>query len=69
MSDNATIQFIIRYTPKNGTVEIAGPIQDKILTYGVLEMAKEAVKAVREEPMIQKAQGPLFIPPRGNGHG
>ena len=36
------VELIIKYDPQTG-VQVHGPIHDKILAYGMLEAAKDAI--------------------------
>ena len=47
----------------NGSITISGPIQDKVLSYGMLGVARDIVSTYQEnEGKIAK---PVFIPPKG----
>jgi len=37
-------ELVIRQLP-NGQIQVSGPIQDKLLCYGMLECAKDAIRA------------------------
>lgn len=37
------IKLVITLDPKTGQVRVDGPINDKILCYGLLEMARECI--------------------------
>jgi len=57
------IQIIITLSD-DGQLSVTGPIQNKVLTYGVLELAKDVVRAQQVKP-------PDIIPVRqmpDNGH-
>ena len=43
------IQLVITIVPKIGGVNVAGPINDRFLCYGMLEMAKDAIVKHQEE--------------------
>jgi hypothetical protein len=57
-----------------GQVTMSGPIENKILCYGLLEVARDGIAehhANAAKQLVQPA-GPLRFPPppaRGNGHG
>lgn len=48
---------------KDGSVRVSGPIGNKVLCYGILESAREAIadwhKAQAQGPQIEMAAGPL----------
>lgn len=54
------IQMTITFNPNNGSVQVVGPITNRTLSYGMLEMAKEAIYDLKEKtkPQIQ-------VPKRG----
>lgn len=48
------IKLIITATVENNAVagvRVAGPVQDKMLCYGMLEMAKDAVREFKPSPV------------------
>ncbi len=49
----------------NGNVTVTGPLDDKILSYGMLEIAKQIVQKHKEEPLVKLAQ-PAIIPAKPN---
>jgi hypothetical protein len=52
----------------DGTVSVNGPIQNRVLCYGMLEAAKEAVHQFGEKQQ-QLVQPVTIMPPRPNGRG
>ena len=49
-----TVKLIIELQ-QDGVVKVQGPIHDKIFCYGLLEMAKDAIRFRREPaPMIKR---------------
>lgn len=42
---------------EGGKLNVEGPVQDKLLTYGMLQLAMEAVRLMRNQPQIY-APGP-----------
>ncbi len=48
---------------KDGQCTVQGPIQDKLLCYGLLEMAKECIKNYNDQQGQNKIVIPDFIPP------
>lgn len=60
------IPYVITFHKNTNRVDIAGPLQDKVLTYGVLEMAKEAVFLFHENVERNKKQQPH---PEGSSNG
>ena len=51
------ITLTIQFNPQTREVRVTGPITDKILCYGLLEMARETVQMQATLP-----QSPLAIP-------
>mgnify|MGYP001616821637 CR=1 FL=1 len=49
----------------SGNVNVTGPLQDKILCYGMLERAKDAIRDYK--PESQQLVIPQMIPPK-NGY-
>lgn len=47
------VQLVIEFVPGQG-VRIAGPIQDKMLCYGLLEMARDAIRDFKP-PAVEAA--------------
>lgn len=47
------IQMVITFNPNTGAVQVTGPIQNRTLAYGMLEMAKEAVYDFKEKNKSQ----------------
>lgn len=45
----------------DGNVDITGPIHDKILCYGLLEVAKSIIKDYKPSPIIKPTNGDLKI--------
>ena len=42
------IQIIVTFDPATKEVQVQGPVQEKVLCCGMLDMAKEAI--IRQEP-------------------
>jgi hypothetical protein len=53
----ATITIVLRI---DGSVGIMGPISNKMLCYGMLEMAKDAIREFKQPEAIVK---PVIVPP------
>jgi len=63
-----TVASIVIKLRSNGTVHVEGPLQDKILSLGLLELAKQiVVNQKAEEP--SKIIRPVLIPPADLGRG
>ena len=67
------IQMIIQLLP-NGTIQVNGPIRDKILSYGMLELAKEEIQRFHaqadkkpEIEVVKNGHGILNFARRKNG--
>ena len=48
------IQLIITLVPEIGGVNVQGPIQDRFLCFGMLEMAKDAIRTHQENQNKQQ---------------
>lgn len=54
------IQIVITFTPDNGNINVSAPT-DKIIAYGLLEIAREVIAArPKEEP--SKLIRPVVVP-------
>ncbi len=49
------LQMMIIFNPNNGQVQVTGPLNNRTLAYGMLEMAREAIYELKEKmkPQIQ----------------
>ena len=56
------IQMIITFYPANGRVDVSGPLTNRTLCYGMLEMAKDAIYELKEKmkPQIQVPKGGIM---------
>lgn len=65
------IQIVITFEPETGQINVAGPIENKILTYGLLDLARDAVCDLhrKNENRVQPVTiaGPLPPPPGSGG--
>lgn len=43
------IQMVIIFNPVNGQIQVSGPINNRTLAYGMLEMAREAIYDLKEK--------------------
>jgi hypothetical protein len=43
------MQLVITFHEENGQVDVSGPIGNKMLSYGMLEMARDAIKKFSED--------------------
>lgn len=65
-----TVRMTLLFEPSNGQFNIEGPIDNKILAYGLLELAKEAI--FRHNYEKEKGIGgsaimlPIPLPRRGS---
>ena len=57
VGQSGVVELIIRMTP-DGQVTVTGPIQNRVLVYGMLEMAKDAVRAWGAPRIVPGAEGP-----------
>lgn len=54
------VRIDIVYEPRTGAVSVTGPIQNKTLCYGMLEMAKDVIKDFSEKAAAEKKQEALI---------
>lgn len=54
------IELKITHNPETGALGISGPIQNKLLVYGMLELAKEAIASQEQQAAPQ-----ITLPPSG----
>ena len=57
------ITILITYDRGSGNLNIQGPISDRVLTYGILEAAKEALVKMGMEHGKSGAQGSRILTP------
>jgi hypothetical protein len=55
----AAVVLTITYTP-DGNVNVNGPIANKVLCYGMLELAKDAIRRYNPNRVVQPS---LVMPP------
>lgn len=44
-NENVILQMKILFKPMTGEISIEGPLNDKVMCYGILEQAKDVVRA------------------------
>ena len=56
------IQMVITLHPQTGQIQLTGPIHNRTLAYGMLEMAREAIYDYKEKnkPQIQVPKGGIM---------
>lgn len=54
------IQIVITFTPGDGNITVSAPT-DKIVAYGLLEIARDVIAARKEEPP-SKIVRPMVVP-------
>ena len=59
------INLTILLNEQTGELQVHGPVQNKILCYGLLEMARDVVKEFKGGGIIVPANG--MLPPNGSG--
>lgn len=59
--DTPDIEIVIRFNPATGQVGFSGPLDQRLICYGMLEMAKEILTKQAEAP---RTNG-LIQPPNG----
>jgi hypothetical protein len=47
----------ITFNPQTGQVSVDGPVEQKLLCFGLLELAKDAVRNFVPSPIIQPLNG------------
>jgi hypothetical protein len=55
------IQLTIKYEESTGRIEVTGPIKNKILCYGLMELARESLSTYtpEKEKLINIANGAI----------
>jgi hypothetical protein len=70
-SNPKTVQVLLDFDPRTGSLKIHGPIGNKMLMYGMLELAKDCVSKQADParpPLIEVPQpGEQLPPPPGEG--
>jgi hypothetical protein len=56
----AQIQLVITMDQATNRMSLSGPIQDKLLAYGMLELAKDALREYNHDKRIEVPQ--LVVP-------
>lgn len=59
-----TIDLVIRYNPQTSQITVNGPIDNKLLSFGLLELAKEVITAYNQKQGEQLVQPANFILPK-----
>lgn len=58
------VQLLITFVPSNGTINVTAgnpqTLADKIFCYGLLELAKDAIRTYKPAPAIETAPGSLL---------
>lgn len=59
------VELRVLFNPNTGEFSITGPVQDRLMMYGLLGMIQEAVAATgRTQPMVQPIRRfPPLLPP------
>ena len=65
MEERKIIQLVISFFPEDGNVQVHGPIQDKILSLGLLRIAENII--INLKPEDNKILVPNLVPPGGLG--
>lgn len=64
----SSVQLVITYYRETGRVEVFGPIDDQLLSYGMLKVAEQQIhrhNAAKQRQLEMAAGGGLTIPPPG----
>jgi len=48
------IQLVINFNPENYKIDVSGPLENKLLCIGLLELAKEAIGKTPSKPLPHK---------------
>ncbi len=59
-NERPLVTMTVTFDPQTGNVNVNGPIQDKIFCYGVLELAKDAIRRYNPNRIVAPA---LELPP------
>lgn len=64
------IEIRIAFDPANGAMKIDGPVNDRVLFYGLLDLAKDVVRsqALEARRVVPVTGDVLLPPPPLNGH-
>lgn len=67
------IQFVITYDQSTGQVQIQGPVENKVLVYGLMELVKDAVRQASEAAqknggLVVARQALPVTPPKNGVH-
>lgn len=54
------VVITVTFTP-DGNVNVSGPIENKVLCYGLLEMAKDAIRRYNPNRILQPSSVPLDL--------
>jgi len=63
-----TTQLVITYYRETGRVEVFGPIDDQLLSYGLLKIAEQQIhrhNAIKQRELEKTSGGGLLVPPPG----
>lgn len=66
--EHKVVEITIR-VDDNGNVNVSGPISNKLMCYGMLELARDAIKNFAEKQAaspIVPVNGPLLVPRKAN---
>ena len=60
-----SVALVIRFDPATGSVNVEGPLDQRLFCYGLLEMAREIILKRASNPSdhaILKAKSPILVP-------
>ena len=57
------VRLVIEFDPRTGDVKVHGPLQNRMLCYGMLEFAREMLGRQGQQPQPGKIVVPTLIPP------
>lgn len=58
------IPLTIEFDNVSGSINLSGPLQDKIFCLGLMEMAKQVIINLKEQSLVQPVPG-FVMPPKG----
>ena len=59
------ITIAIMFNEQTGEMQVQGPVQNKVLCYGLLEMARDVVKEFKMGGIVVPSN--VMLPPNGPG--
>jgi hypothetical protein len=58
------ITLVLTLDPMSGQVHLSGPLQNRMLCYGMMELAKDALRTLAERGVGEQGEGKRIVVPR-----